>query len=167
MAPVAGGVFATSAGDQASGISTSERVRLMRDAIVNNSALAVSALVGLFLVPLMFHGLGVEAYGLWVGAVSLSGLASAIDLGIPWNLTRRIASARGNAGDVSLHVGSALVMFVTVTVVGVLVVVLVGTAIMGSIAVAGPARELIVPTALMLGVAFLADQGRGVRSGLS
>lgn len=130
----------------------------MRDGIVNNSALAVSALVGLFLVPLMFHGLGVEAYGLWVGAVSLSGLASAIDLGIPWNLTRRIASARGNAGDVSLHVGSALLIFMTVTVFGVAVVVLAWTAVMGSIAVAGPTPGLIVPTALMLGMAFLADQ---------
>ena len=53
-------------GKPASGytVDLSERVRLMRDSLINNAVLFVSAPVGIILVPIMLRGLGTEGYGL-------------------------------------------------------------------------------------------------------
>ncbi|HTI73343.1 MAG TPA: hypothetical protein VMF06_25445, partial [Candidatus Limnocylindria bacterium] len=74
-------------------VDLSERVRLMRDSLINNSILVISAPVGIILVPIMVKGLGAEGYGLWVAASALGSLLW-IDLGIQASTTRVVAADR-------------------------------------------------------------------------
>ena len=46
--------------------NVSERVRLMRDGIINYSGTFVVEAIGILLVPIRLTGLGREIYGLWM-----------------------------------------------------------------------------------------------------
>ncbi len=76
-----------------SAIDAREKIRLMRDGTIHAIGLVLSSLAGLILVPLMVHGLGVEAYGLWAAAMAAIGIFSAFDLGL------RLIIVRDLAGD--------------------------------------------------------------------
>jgi O-antigen/teichoic acid export membrane protein len=73
-----------------------ERVRLMRDSVINNSAPFVAAVIGLFLVPIMLKGLGLELYGLWLAAMADSGMLAGLDFGLNWSLVRDVAAAEND-----------------------------------------------------------------------
>src|SRR5260221_13872765 len=74
-----------------------ERVRIMRDALLNYSAVIAKGLIGLLLVPVLLHGFGAELYGAWVAINGLAGLATLLDLGLGYALTREVAGARNDA----------------------------------------------------------------------
>lgn len=86
-------------------VDLAERVRLMRDSLINNSVLFVSAPVGIILVPIMVRGLGAEGYGLWVAASSLGSMLW-IDFGI------QVSSARIVAQDRVVELGDQMPRFV-------------------------------------------------------
>jgi O-antigen/teichoic acid export membrane protein len=75
------------------GIDTREKTRLMRDSTIHALGLVLSSVAGLILVPLMVHGLGIEAYGLWAAAMAAIGIFGAFDLGL------RLIIVRDLAGD--------------------------------------------------------------------
>ncbi|HLY60461.1 MAG TPA: SAM-dependent methyltransferase [Terriglobia bacterium] len=74
-------------------VDLTERVRLMRDSLINNSILFISTPVGIILVPIMVKGLGAEGYGLWVAASALGSMLW-IDFGTQVSATRAIAEDR-------------------------------------------------------------------------
>jgi O-antigen/teichoic acid export membrane protein/2-polyprenyl-3-methyl-5-hydroxy-6-metoxy-1,4-benzoquinol methylase len=80
-------------------LSVEERVRLIRDGVVNCSALIFSGVVGIVLVPIMLRGLGAEAYGLWIVAITVSGMAGALDFGLGWSVTREVAASLGGGSS--------------------------------------------------------------------
>jgi O-antigen/teichoic acid export membrane protein len=73
-------------------MSEDERQRLVRDAVVNNLSMVVSAIVGFLLVPFMLTALGQDNYGLWVVASAVMGIFLTVDLGLGWSLTRVVAA---------------------------------------------------------------------------
>src|SRR5690348_10098786 len=106
-------------------VDLGERVRLMRDTLINNSNLLISAPVGIILVPILLAGLGVEDYGLWMAALALGSLVN-IDFGILASVTRAVAGEGGSvsAVEMPLFVGAA---WNTYVVLGFAVATLIGT----------------------------------------
>ena len=99
-----------------------ERQRLMRDAVVNNLSAPVSAVVGILLVPFMLKALGLDDYGLWLVAASMSGIIGAVDFGLHWSVTRVVAAdPAGSEGDNADFVRSAANVYLLVGVAGCLV----------------------------------------------
>src|SRR5437879_796920 len=96
-----------------------EGVRVIRHAIVNCSGLFVTAAVAMVLVPVMLRNLGRPMYGLWIAMESTVAMLARIDLGVPWAVTREVATTNaggfdggsrrfiGAAGGVSILLGLA------------------------------------------------------------
>jgi len=80
-------------------MSSGESHRLMRDAVINNLAAPVSALVGLLVVPMMLTALGHAQYGLWIVAASLMGIILSIDFGLGPSINRIIAANQTRWAD--------------------------------------------------------------------
>ena len=76
----------------AASLDASERLRLMRDGIINNASVLLSGIIGILLVPLMLKGLGAESYGLWVVATTMAGMLAVLDFGLYWSVTREVSS---------------------------------------------------------------------------
>src|SRR5450432_598719 len=72
---------------------TKERVRLMRDGVVNYSGFVTNGLVGIILVPVMLRCLGPESYGLWLAALATHGMLGGFDFGLHWSITREVSAA--------------------------------------------------------------------------
>ena len=69
-----------------------ERERLIWHGITNYTGFVVAALSTVVLVPVMIHGLGRQAYGLWIAMESTAALLGRIDLGLTWTVTREVAA---------------------------------------------------------------------------
>ena len=80
---------------KADSLDTKERLRLMRDGVVNYSGFVTSGLAGIILVPVMLRYLGTESYGLWLAAMAVWGMLGSFDFGLYWSVSREIASALG------------------------------------------------------------------------
>lgn len=89
-------------------VDLGERVRLMRDSLINNSNLLISAPVGIILVPIMLKALGAEGYGLWVAALAVGSMVT-VDLGILNSVARAVAGQGADAASQEMprFVGSA------------------------------------------------------------
>lgn len=76
--------------------------RVVRNTLANGIGTVTTVLVALVLTPFLINGLGIEAFGIWALALSLSvlgGYASMADLGIETSAARYVAEARSD-GDV-------------------------------------------------------------------
>jgi O-antigen/teichoic acid export membrane protein/2-polyprenyl-3-methyl-5-hydroxy-6-metoxy-1,4-benzoquinol methylase len=81
--------------DHAYAIGLPERLRLIRDGMINCSGFFVTAVVGFILVPVMLNKLGAEAYGLWLATLAIAGILGAFDFGLGSSVTREVAAAQG------------------------------------------------------------------------
>jgi O-antigen/teichoic acid export membrane protein len=73
------------------------QARIVRNTLANIGGTVVMVVVGLALSPFMIHRLGVEPYGIWILATTLSygfGYLSFADLGFEQSTVRYIAEAR-------------------------------------------------------------------------
>lgn len=104
-------------------VDLQERLRLMRDGLINNSILLISVPVGIILVPIMVRGLGSEGYGLWIAASALGSLVW-IDFGILASTTRVVAGDRlAESPDVMPRfVGAAWRAFLAMGFIGAVVI---------------------------------------------
>jgi FkbM family methyltransferase len=136
-----------------------ERVRIIRDGIINYSGLLFSGLIGLVLVPILLHGLGSEQYGLWIAAMAVTGLAGSFDLGMGPTITQAIASETGAPQpEVSRYVTSAGASFLALGVVGGLIIALLGLPLSGALSLSPAARQLAPAVFVLAGVLFLAKE---------
>lgn len=112
-----------------------ERVRLLRDGILNSGALIVSGAMGIVLVPIMLHGLGAKSYGLWVYALSSAALAGLVDPGLGWSLTHEVARAElppdnehdeTVADDAAQLISSIAIAYLIIGCIGALLIYLLG-----------------------------------------
>ena len=71
------------------GVDTKERIRLMRDGVVNYSGYVASGVAGIILVPVLLRVLGSESYGLWLAALAVSGMFGGVDFGSIGASTRK------------------------------------------------------------------------------
>jgi O-antigen/teichoic acid export membrane protein len=110
------------------GFDGDQRIRLMRDGIINFSGVAFPGLIGLLLVPIMLRALGAETYGVWIAALSLIGILEVLGLGLDWSITREVAAAAG-AGDrtqLAPFVTTVAILYAAAGVIGGLIVATVG-----------------------------------------
>ena len=97
----------------------SEKV-IAKNALINLIGLVLPFLVGIFTVPMLIKGLGVERFGILTLAWMFIGYFSLFDLGLGRALTQIIASrlGKGNATELSRLVWTALAIMSIVGVVG-------------------------------------------------
>jgi O-antigen/teichoic acid export membrane protein/2-polyprenyl-3-methyl-5-hydroxy-6-metoxy-1,4-benzoquinol methylase len=114
-----------------------ERVRLIRDGLVNYSGVLVSGIVGIAVVPTMLSHLGAQAYGFWVAVLAVVALIGEVDLGLSTIVTREIA-ADPNLGreETERIVATAATGYVILALVGGVLVVSLGAAIGGDVKLA-------------------------------
>lgn len=145
---------------QSAAIPAAERLRLLRDGIVNCSGQLLSGLVTLVMIPLMLRGMGVEGYGLWVAAWTLSSLTWLSDFGLEWSMVREISLAIGAGNDDSSPaiVSSAYSANFWVTVPGALAVAGVGLFLPGIFRSVGPTGALVPQLLALVGAASIADR---------
>jgi O-antigen/teichoic acid export membrane protein len=79
--------------------------RLVAHGLGVGAAGALSSLVALALVPLLYRRLGAEVFGVWAVLTASAGLASMMDLGIGSTVTRLVA--RGGDRIAPGHIGAA------------------------------------------------------------
>src|SRR6266542_2903315 len=90
--------------------------RVVRNTLANGLGAASGVAISLVLTPFMIHQLGLQAYGVWALALSLTffgGYAALADLGVEGATVRYVAEARalGDAEAVNRIVSSALAFF--------------------------------------------------------
>ena len=109
-----------------------ERIRLIRDGLINYSGVLVAGVVGIAVVPTMLDRLGAESYGLWVGVLASVAIVAEIDLGLGTIVTREVAAAPASATTARL-LASAGAAFLILAIGGGLLVGSVGAAIGGGV----------------------------------
>ncbi|MGH9862825.1 MAG: lipopolysaccharide biosynthesis protein, partial [Candidatus Acidiferrales bacterium] len=134
-----------------------ERLRLMRDGLINYLGFLISGLVGLFMVPVLLFYLGAESYGLWLAALSLPGLAGILDLGLGISVTRAIAAAadgaREKVASFVSSVGNTLLLF---GLVGGVLVAALGIPMSRVLHLSAEAQALAPSVFFLAGVVFFA-----------
>jgi O-antigen/teichoic acid export membrane protein len=136
-----------------------ERMRLMRDAAVNNLAVPVSAVIGILLVPVMLRALGQDNYGLWIIATSISGIVIAVDFGLSWSITRAVATGHGcDEGDTADFVGTALNVYLLMGVAGCLIIGVAGMLSGGYLHLPPVGRRTVILVFWLVGGSLCADQ---------
>jgi O-antigen/teichoic acid export membrane protein len=151
--------------DRAGALDASERVRLMRDGLVNNSGAVVSVVVGIVLVPIMLHGLGTESYSLWIAALAVLGMPAGLDFGLGATVVREVA-ARGREASMESAAllqaaGSAYLVY---GILGGLVITALGLPLSRGLHLS-PSLQQAAPRVLALtGFVFFAEQQMALAS---
>lgn len=137
--------------DTGQALKVPERVRLMLDGIVNNLSLLAAGAVGILLVPMMLRGLGAEAYGLWIIAISLPGIVGAVDFGLGISVALQVSACRDDESkrQAARFVMAAKNVNVAMGLLGAVVICLVGIFSGGSIHLT-PANMQLIPAVLGL-----------------
>jgi O-antigen/teichoic acid export membrane protein len=109
-----------------------ERIRLIRDGLINYSGVLVAGIVGIAVVPTMLDRLGAQSYGLWVGVLAIVAIVAEIDFGLATIVTREVAAAPPSAATARLlaTVGAA---YLALAIVGGLLVGAIGTLVSGGV----------------------------------
>ena len=97
---------------------SSKAKTLLKGSVLRTFYFFASALVGLFLMPLMIHSLGDELYGMWMFAASLLGFYLLFDMGLSSATQRYVSQAIGRESHKEADV-IANTSFVLFTVIGV------------------------------------------------
>jgi len=137
-----------------------ERVRLMRDGVINHLGLVVSALAGLILVPVLLRGLGPELYGLWITALTLAGLGTLIDFGLYSVVSREVAGIlrTGLQEETTRFVCAAWQADLLLGLMGGGVIAAIGFFITGSLHLAIEGQKIAPLVFLLVGGAFAAER---------
>jgi O-antigen/teichoic acid export membrane protein len=149
----------TSSPGKGEGLDAAERLRLMRDGLVNNSSSVVSAVVGILLVPIMLRGLGTESYGLWIAMLVVLAVPGGFDFGLGAAVVREVAARRGEpAQEAATFVQSAGNAYLVYGALGGLAIATLGLPLSRGLHLS-PAVESVAPAVFALGgVCFFVDQ---------
>ncbi len=140
-------------------LDVDERIRLMRDGLINYAGPLCSRIVGILLVPFVLRHLGAEAYGLWIVASSLAGLIALFDLGLGWSVMREVAGGARDLDEATVRLVAATnSATVALASVGSVVVVLSGLALTGSLHLSGSLRAAAPLVFGLVAVGFIGDQ---------
>jgi O-antigen/teichoic acid export membrane protein/SAM-dependent methyltransferase len=137
---------------------TSERVRLIRDGLVNYAGILISGIVAIAVVPTMLSHLGAETYGLWVIVLAVVALVGEFDFGLGPILTREVAADSGSP-EIWRLVVSAAAAYLALAAVGGVLVAAIGTAISDDLGLSQGAGGDAPFVFVMGGVLFFAGRG--------
>jgi O-antigen/teichoic acid export membrane protein len=97
----------------------SAKARIPRNVLCNLCAYGVNLVVGLIIAPLVVHGLGTSAYGVWALIGDMIGYSTLLDLGIRIAVSRYISwhHARGQTREINSILTTGLAFaFVSATI---------------------------------------------------
>ncbi len=136
------------------------RLRLMRDGVINNVGLLVSGALSIILVPIMLRALGAEAYGLWIYALVLAGLTSALDVGIGASVTREVAGtlSGGFSNETIRFVAAACTAYLMLGLLGALLISSLGVPLIAGMRLSSEAGRIARLVFIFVGVGFAGDQ---------
>jgi O-antigen/teichoic acid export membrane protein len=145
---------------QAGGLDTKERVRLMRDGVVNYAGFVANGLAGIILVPVMLRCLGTESYGLWLAALATYGMLSSFDFGLHWSVTREISAAL-NAGPSENTTGFVLAagnLYLLLGITGAVLIATLGLPISAGLHLSVQSKKIAPELFLLVAAIFVADR---------
>ncbi len=150
----------TSGKEHPHALHLTERVRLMRDGIIHYSGIVVSGLAAIFVVPVMVKGLGAESYGLWVAALSLSGVVSFVDFGLNSSISREVSGGLHGAerADTIRFVRAAGTAYLLIGLAGGSLIFALGWILRGDLHLSPLDAQLAPWVFALVAVAHLADQ---------
>jgi O-antigen/teichoic acid export membrane protein/2-polyprenyl-3-methyl-5-hydroxy-6-metoxy-1,4-benzoquinol methylase len=115
-------------------IPVAERIRLIRDGLINYSGVVVAGIVGIAVVPTMLDRLGAQSYGLWVAVLASVAIVAEVDFGLGTIVTREVAAAPGSErAETARLLATVAVGYLTLAIVGGVLVGSVGSAIGGGL----------------------------------
>lgn len=138
---------------------TGESVLLLRQGLVNVIGWLAIAAIGVILVPIMLGGLGSERYGLWIAALALSEMLSAIDFGLGWSVTREVA--RGASADSARFASSAANALLALGTTGMVVIAAFGQWIAGAFGLGAEAAAVAPGVFVAIGIGFAGESLSG------
>ena len=137
-----------------------ERVRLLRDGVVNNLGFVVSGVVGLILIPMLLGSLGAELYGLWIAAQAVAGLAAIFDPGLNWSVTREVGAV--GSGEVpeetARFVRTSATAYLLIGALGALVVGCLGLVMRDRLHLSPESQKIALAVFALTGLSFLFTQ---------
>jgi O-antigen/teichoic acid export membrane protein/SAM-dependent methyltransferase len=140
-------------------LDVDERIRLMRDGLINYTGPLFSRIVGILLVPFMLRHLGAEAYGLWIASISVAAMVGLLDFGLGWSVMREVAGSGGNPDNATVRlVGAAANVYLVLGLAGAGIIAGAGFLLGGRMHLS-PAMQAVAPAVFVLtGFAFVGDQ---------
>jgi O-antigen/teichoic acid export membrane protein len=140
-------------------LNVDERVRLMRDGVINYSAILISGLVGIFLTPIMLRGLGTESYGIWIAALAVGSMLGVLDFGLGWSLTREVAAvSEETVGETARFVMAVGHAYAVIGIVGTVLIATIGILMSESLTLSPESQRVALIVFFLAGLAFLTDQ---------
>jgi O-antigen/teichoic acid export membrane protein len=141
-------------------LGTSDRLRIIRNGLVNYSAQFVGAAAGLLLIPIIIREIGVPSYGFFVTATPIGGLVAVIDLGLAWSVTREVAAADSSSQpeEARRFARGALVTFALAGLVGGLLVFITGAATARAMGLSPEVAPHVPAVYAGVGAGFLSHQ---------
>lgn len=145
--------------DQSQALSIDDRIRIMRDGLINYSGYLVSAVVSVILIPILLRGLGGEPYGLWIAALALGGVLASWGLGLFVSVTREVAACPGEKSNETVAfvqaAGNICFLF---GLVGALLIFTLGLPLSSGLHLSAQNRKVAVAVFGLAGLNFFADQ---------
>jgi O-antigen/teichoic acid export membrane protein/SAM-dependent methyltransferase len=134
--------------------------RLMKDALINYSGLAVGSVVGILLIPFMLRHLGASSYGLWLAALTLATTLRTIDFGLGPVVVREVSAAAGTRRHrrTAPLVSAAGGMHILLGVIGAILLVGAARLLAEPLRLPDDIQSMIIPVFTLVGVAFVAEQ---------
>ena len=141
-------------------LALAERVRMMRDGLINYSSLLITGVSSIILIPIFVRHLGAEFYGIWLAAFAISGIVAAFDFGLAWSVTREIAAnLHGtHADEMSIFVQAAGQAYIALGLVGGALIAVGGAKLSPGLHLSAQGSAVAPLMFAILGIAFLADR---------
>lgn len=141
-------------------VQWNERIRLFRDSFWNIASLAVSGVIGLVLVPVMFRGLGTERYGLWLAASSIVDIAGGLAFGLGLSLVREVAGSAktSNSEECERLVAASRMIYLALGIAVLITLTLAAGLFSAGLHLTPGTQTLVRSVFVLIGVAFLGEQ---------
>ncbi len=96
---------------------------LIKNALSNYTGFAVTAIIGLFISPIVIHHLGNVAFGLWALFQSFFGYFGLLDLGLGVSVIKYISEfkAKGEQDNINIFGSTILFTYIVLGIIGLLV----------------------------------------------
>ncbi len=137
-----------------------ERIRLMRDGVVNYSGYVTAGVAGIILVPVLLRVLGSECYGLWLAALAVSGMFGGVDFGLYWSVNREISGTLSSTlgEETAGFVVSAGNLYFLLGLVGAAVIVGLGYPISGGLHLSARNAAVAPEVFFLVAAGYVADR---------
>lgn len=130
----------------------------MRDGLINSVAFALAGLTGIFLVPILLHGLGLPTYGVWLALMSATALLTVFDLGLSVAVKRKVSGSPALLPESNYFLASAASAFICLGIGGGAVLIAFGPLVVGPSSRSGAAGDVVLGVYVCAAAGLLCTQ---------